>query len=49
MHVFFQDWIDNKLKWDPNLYDGIEFIHIPTEKIWKPDILLGILLFLNQL
>ncbi len=27
---------------DPSNYDGIEFIHIPTEKIWKPDILLGL-------
>ena len=35
-----QGWIDNKLKWDPDMYDGIQFIHLPHEKLWKPDILL---------
>ena len=34
-------WIDFKLKWDPKNYDGIESIHIPAERVWKPDILLG--------
>ncbi|CAF0756631.1 unnamed protein product [Brachionus calyciflorus] len=36
-----QGWIDHKLIWDPRDYDGIQFIHIPNEKIWKPDILLA--------
>jgi hypothetical protein len=35
-----QDWLDFKLVWDPNDYDGIEFIHIPADRIWKPDIIL---------
>ena len=34
-------WIDSKLKWDPKLYDGIKTIHIPIEKLWKPDIVLS--------
>ena len=28
------------------MYDGIEFIHIPTERLWKPDILLGIIIII---
>ncbi|CAF0756649.1 unnamed protein product [Brachionus calyciflorus] len=35
-----QNWIDNKLKWNPEDYDFIKSIHIPAERIWKPDILL---------
>ena len=34
-------WFDAKLRWNPNLYDGIKLIHIPAEKIWKPDIVLS--------
>ena len=34
-------WMDMKLKWNPALYDGIKSIHIPAEKIWKPDIVLS--------
>ena len=26
---------------DPDMYDGIKSIHIPADRIWKPDILLG--------
>uniref|UniRef100_A0A8C5MNW1 Cholinergic receptor nicotinic alpha 3 subunit n=1 Tax=Leptobrachium leishanense TaxID=445787 RepID=A0A8C5MNW1_9ANUR len=33
-------WNDYKLKWDPNLYGGIEFIRVPADQIWKPDIVL---------
>jgi hypothetical protein len=33
--------MDFKLRWNPNLYDGIKLIHIPAEKIWKPDIVLS--------
>ena len=36
-----QNWIDHKLKWDPSLFNDIQAVHIPAEKIWKPDILLG--------
>nr|XP_033775702.1 neuronal acetylcholine receptor subunit alpha-3-like [Geotrypetes seraphini] len=33
-------WNDYKLKWNPSEYDGIEFVRIPSDKIWKPDIVL---------
>ncbi|XP_027564277.1 neuronal acetylcholine receptor subunit alpha-6 isoform X3 [Neopelma chrysocephalum] len=33
-------WNDYKLRWDPSQYDGIEFVRVPADKIWKPDIVL---------
>ena len=33
-------WIDVSLKWDVSLYNGIDFIHVPQNRIWKPDFLL---------
>uniref|UniRef100_A0A8D2ZGA1 Neuronal acetylcholine receptor subunit alpha-3-like n=1 Tax=Scophthalmus maximus TaxID=52904 RepID=A0A8D2ZGA1_SCOMX len=33
-------WNDYKLKWAPVDYDGIEFIRVPSNKIWRPDIVL---------
>nr|XP_020452020.1 neuronal acetylcholine receptor subunit alpha-3-like [Monopterus albus] len=33
-------WNDYKLKWVPAEYDGIEFIRVPSNKIWRPDICL---------
>ncbi|XP_048376616.1 neuronal acetylcholine receptor subunit alpha-3-like isoform X1 [Stegostoma tigrinum] len=33
-------WSDYKLKWDPAEYGGVKSIRIPSEKIWKPDIVL---------
>uniref|UniRef100_A0A8C8RRX2 Cholinergic receptor nicotinic alpha 6 subunit n=1 Tax=Pelusios castaneus TaxID=367368 RepID=A0A8C8RRX2_9SAUR len=33
-------WNDYKLRWDPTEYDGIEFVRVPADKIWKPDIVL---------
>ncbi|XP_066576681.1 neuronal acetylcholine receptor subunit alpha-6 [Amia ocellicauda] len=33
-------WNDYKLKWSPVDYDGIEFIRVPSNKIWRPDIVL---------
>ncbi|CAO2634983.1 Neuronal acetylcholine receptor subunit alpha-3, partial [Lemmus lemmus] len=35
-----QIWNDYKLKWKPSDYQGVEFIRVPAEKIWKPDIVL---------
>lgn len=45
IHLIKKGWIDEKLKWKPSAYDGIEFVHIPIEKIWLPDILLGFFFF----
>nr|XP_060619677.1 neuronal acetylcholine receptor subunit alpha-6 [Anolis sagrei ordinatus] len=33
-------WNDYKLRWNPIEYEGIEFIRVPADKIWKPDIVL---------
>ncbi|KAK2908780.1 hypothetical protein Q8A67_004617 [Cirrhinus molitorella] len=33
-------WNDYKLKWSPAEFDGIEFIRVPSNKIWRPDIVL---------
>uniref|UniRef100_A0A8C7F814 Neuronal acetylcholine receptor subunit non-alpha-3 n=1 Tax=Oncorhynchus kisutch TaxID=8019 RepID=A0A8C7F814_ONCKI len=33
-------WNDYKLKWVPIEYDGLEFIRVPSNKIWRPDIVL---------
>ncbi|XP_015198894.1 neuronal acetylcholine receptor subunit alpha-3 [Lepisosteus oculatus] len=33
-------WNDYKLKWDPSEFGGVEFIRVPSNKIWKPDIVL---------
>uniref|UniRef100_A0A3P8W307 Cholinergic receptor, nicotinic, alpha 6 n=1 Tax=Cynoglossus semilaevis TaxID=244447 RepID=A0A3P8W307_CYNSE len=36
----FQIWNDYKLRWAPAEFDGIEFIRVPSNKIWRPDIVL---------
>uniref|UniRef100_A0A8C6S6N1 Cholinergic receptor, nicotinic, alpha 6 n=1 Tax=Neogobius melanostomus TaxID=47308 RepID=A0A8C6S6N1_9GOBI len=33
-------WNDYKLKWVPAEFDGIEYIRVPSNKIWRPDIVL---------
>uniref|UniRef100_A0AC35TGX9 NEDD8-activating enzyme E1 catalytic subunit n=1 Tax=Rhabditophanes sp. KR3021 TaxID=114890 RepID=A0AC35TGX9_9BILA len=35
-----QEWHDPKLTWDYNKYHGIKKIHIPSDQLWLPDILL---------
>ncbi|KAM9330538.1 neuronal acetylcholine receptor subunit alpha-6 [Gastrophryne carolinensis] len=35
-----QIWNDYKLKWNPEDFDGIEFMRVPAHKIWRPDIVL---------
>lgn len=37
---FHQIWNDYKLRWIPTEFDGIEFIRVPSNKIWRPDIVL---------
>uniref|UniRef100_A0A8C6S6Y9 Cholinergic receptor, nicotinic, alpha 6 n=1 Tax=Neogobius melanostomus TaxID=47308 RepID=A0A8C6S6Y9_9GOBI len=37
---FSQIWNDYKLKWVPAEFDGIEYIRVPSNKIWRPDIVL---------
>ncbi|RCN32674.1 Neurotransmitter-gated ion-channel ligand binding domain protein [Ancylostoma caninum] len=33
-------WFDYKLSWDPARWGGIRKLHIPSDQIWIPDILL---------
>uniref|UniRef100_A0A4W4G980 Cholinergic receptor, nicotinic, alpha 3 n=1 Tax=Electrophorus electricus TaxID=8005 RepID=A0A4W4G980_ELEEL len=33
-------WNDYKLRWDPRAFGGVEFIRVPSNRIWKPDIVL---------
>ncbi|XP_076047799.1 acetylcholine receptor subunit alpha-like 1 [Oratosquilla oratoria] len=35
-----QEWEDYKLVWDPDEYGGVETLHVPSEHIWLPDIVL---------
>ena len=35
-----QRWFDFKLKWNDSEYDNIKKIRIPSENLWKPDIVL---------
>ncbi|XP_065156853.1 LOW QUALITY PROTEIN: acetylcholine receptor subunit alpha-like 1 [Atheta coriaria] len=35
-----QEWNDYKLKWNPEDYGGVETLHVPSEHIWLPDIVL---------
>lgn len=36
----YQIWNDYKLKWNPKDFGGVEFIRVPSNRIWKPDIVL---------
>ncbi|CAG2167598.1 unnamed protein product [Oppiella nova] len=33
-----QEWMDHKLKWDPEEYGGVSQLYVPAEEIWLPDI-----------
>ncbi|XP_068084467.1 acetylcholine receptor subunit alpha-like 1 [Anabrus simplex] len=35
-----QEWTDYKLKWNPDDYGGVDTLHVPSEHIWLPDIVL---------
>lgn len=35
-----QEWHDYKLRWDPSDYENITSMRIPSELIWRPDIVL---------
>uniref|UniRef100_A0A3P9ML49 Cholinergic receptor, nicotinic, beta 5a n=1 Tax=Oryzias latipes TaxID=8090 RepID=A0A3P9ML49_ORYLA len=36
----FQEWNDYRLRWDPDKYEGIKKLRIPSKLIWLPDIVL---------
>ncbi|NP_001267757.1 acetylcholine receptor subunit alpha-like 2-like isoform X1 [Aplysia californica] len=35
-----QEWYDLRLKWDPSDYGGVKVLNIPSEELWKPDLVL---------
>ncbi len=35
-----QFWYDYKLVWDPEEYGGVKQLHVPSDHIWRPDIVL---------
>ncbi|CAF0836391.1 unnamed protein product [Adineta ricciae] len=35
-----QEWYDDKLRWDPREYGGVDVLYIPSQQIWLPDIVL---------
>ncbi|XP_041424978.1 5-hydroxytryptamine receptor 3A-like [Xenopus laevis] len=37
---YSQYWTDEHLKWNPEMFDDIQRIAIPTNKVWVPDILI---------
>lgn len=36
----FQSWYDYKLRWEPKEYGGVKMLHVPSDHIWRPDIVL---------
>lgn len=36
-----QSWYDYKLVWDPREYGGVEMLHVPSDHIWRPDIVVS--------
>lgn len=38
--VLPQVWNDYRLMWDPDEYEGIKKIRLPSQHIWLPDIVL---------
>ena len=35
-----QFWYDYKLVWEPDEYGGVKQLHVPSDHIWRPDIVL---------
>lgn len=40
INVSLQEWNDYKLRWNPEEYENVTSIRIPSEIIWRPDIVL---------
>lgn len=40
MYSHSQQWYDHRLKWEPSDYGGVEVLNIPSEELWKPDLVL---------
>ena len=33
-------WNDYQLQWDPSLYGGVRVLRVPSQMLWRPDIVL---------
>uniref|UniRef100_A0AC35TXV8 Neur_chan_LBD domain-containing protein n=1 Tax=Rhabditophanes sp. KR3021 TaxID=114890 RepID=A0AC35TXV8_9BILA len=40
INVIKPSWIDQKLKWNPDDYGGVDVLYVPSELLWLPDIVL---------
>lgn len=40
VYVPWQEWSDYKLRWNPEEFENVTSIRIPSELIWRPDIVL---------
>ncbi|KAL3847205.1 hypothetical protein ACJMK2_018127 [Sinanodonta woodiana] len=38
--IVWMAWKDERLSWDPSKYNQVNLLHIPTDSIWIPDIVL---------
>ena len=36
--MFYAVWNDYRLSWEPEEYEGIKKITVPSSKVWRPDI-----------
>ena len=36
---FYQKWRDPRLKWNVSDYNGLDFIVLPVDRIWIPDVI----------
>ncbi|KAG8225278.1 hypothetical protein J437_LFUL001891 [Ladona fulva] len=39
-NITCDSWYDYKLQWDPHEYGGVQMLHVPSDHIWRPDIVL---------
>ena len=38
--ILNQKWTDPRLSWEKDDYKGVEYIHVPIDRLWQPDIIL---------
>lgn len=38
LNCLSQSWKDPRFTWFPSDYEGLQNIHVPSEKIWTPDL-----------
>ena len=38
--AYYQEWTDKRLVWNPRKFYDIAGTYVPSDKIWKPDIVL---------